>query len=102
MRRLVIALVVLTTSFVFALGLAEGVVRLFTRVNKETGETLRWLDPYAVQVEPHGTLGYRQKPHASLHYNNGTIANANALGFRGPEVTVEKKPGTTRIVLLGG
>jgi hypothetical protein len=102
MRKFTIALVVLATSFAMALGLAEGVVRLYAYVDKGTGATLGHLDPYAVQVEPHGTLGYRQRPHASLHYINGTVATANAMGFRGPEVPVTPKPGTTRIILLGG
>jgi lysophospholipase L1-like esterase len=102
MRRIIIALVVLTTSFVFALGLGEGVVRLYSRMDKTTGDALRSIDPYAVQVEPHGRMGYRQKPHAALHYTNGTIATANAMRFRGPEVPIHAVPGTTRIILLGG
>jgi hypothetical protein len=102
MRKLTIALVVLATSFALALGLAEGVVRIYTHVSKGTGAMLGYLDPYAVQVEPHGTLGYRQRPHANLHYFNGTVATANGMGFRGPEVPVKPAPGTTRIILLGG
>jgi hypothetical protein len=102
MRKFTVAMVALAISFALALGLAEGVVRIFTRVNKTTGATLGYLDPYAVQVEPHGTLGYRQRPHAQLHYVNGTVATANGMGFRGPEVPVQPAPGTTRIILLGG
>jgi lysophospholipase L1-like esterase len=54
-----------------------------------------------VQIEPHGELGYRQKPNAHFTYGNGVVATANAMGFRGPTVEVPKPARTFRIVLLG-
>ncbi|MGE3595694.1 MAG: SGNH/GDSL hydrolase family protein [Dehalococcoidia bacterium] len=59
-------------------------------------------DPYEILVEPHGVAGYRPRPSRTLSYDNGTIATINAMGFRGPVVTVPKPPGVLRIVLLGG
>ena len=59
-------------------------------------------DPFAVLVEPHGELGYRQKPNSTYHYGNGRAATSNAMGFRGPTVARERSPGTYRIALLGG
>jgi lysophospholipase L1-like esterase len=47
-------------------------------------------------------MGYRQKPGSVYRYANGTRATANALGYRGPVVTLPKPAGTFRIVLLGG
>lgn len=66
----------------------------------------RWelaaLDPLAVQIEPNGEFGYRQRPHATFHYVNGTSATSNGLGYRGPEVPLVPAPGTIRVLLFGG
>lgn len=59
------------------------------------------LDPLSALIEPHGDLGYRQRPGSKYYYGNGTVATANAMGFRGPVVSLPKPPGTFRIVLLG-
>ncbi len=59
-------------------------------------------DPFAVLIEPHGELGYRQKPNSTYHYEKGRAATSNAMGFRGPTVARERLPGTYRIALLGG
>lgn len=44
------------------------------------------------------------RPNATIKVYTGPIPytiKTNSLGFRGPEITVEKSPGTTRIVALG-
>src|SRR5688572_18911071 len=103
MRRIFIALVVLAFGCLVGLAITEGAVRLFARLDKSTGARLRAFDPYAVQIEPHGVFGYRQRANAVFHYpTTGMVAAANALGYRGPEVSVGPKPEVFRIVLLGG
>jgi lysophospholipase L1-like esterase len=82
--------------------LAEGAVRLLAAVNHQFGDGLRGFDPMAVEIEPHGEFGYRQRPNSVLHYFNGTTASANALGYRGPLVPITPAPGTVRILLFGG
>lgn len=75
---------------------------MYAAVNPSFAAVLRSYDLMAVQIEPVGKLGYRQRPNAVFHYANGTTATANALGFRGPMVATARRPGTIRIVLLGG
>jgi lysophospholipase L1-like esterase len=82
--------------------LAEGGVRAYAAVDRGLGTHLAETDPLAILVEPHGTIGYRQKPNMRFRYANGTAATSNGMGFRGPEVTETKPSGVTRIVLLGG
>ncbi|MGE0159669.1 MAG: SGNH/GDSL hydrolase family protein [Dehalococcoidia bacterium] len=80
----------------------EIALRLYAGSNPAFLARLRSQDILAVKVEPMGDFGFRQKPNTFLRYENGTIANANSLGYRGPEVSCEKPKGTTRIVLVGG
>jgi lysophospholipase L1-like esterase len=63
---------------------------------------MREFDPMAVQIEPHGDLGYRQSPNSHYHYVNGTTASSNAAGYRGPVVAETPPRGTIRVLLLGG
>lgn len=84
------------------LGVFEGALRVASATSPALASTLRSYDPLAVQIVPIGQYGYRQRPGARLTYRNGTSATANALGFRGPEVSLEKPAGTLRILLLGG
>lgn len=82
--------------------MAEGTTRLFARASgSELAGRLR-IDPNEVNVEPHGELGYRQRPGRTFRYRNNTFATSNAMGYRGPEVGGAKPEGTVRIVLLGG
>ena len=83
--------------------LAEGSVRLYSSVTATwlARDIVSW-DPLGVKVEPHGVLGYRQKPNSTFRYGNGTSATSNSMGFRGPEVTQHRIPNSLRIVLLGG
>ena len=83
-------------------GLAEIALRIYVRVGGRAGERFGDFSPLGLKVEPFGTLGYKQVPHAVLKYDNGTAAHADSLGFRGPETTVAKPPGVTRVVMLGG
>ncbi len=89
-------------SGLFALGLVEGALRvLVARVGGPLGRQLAAWDPYAVKVQPHGRFAYRQRPGTVFPYPNGTRANVNARGWRGPVVATPKPAGTVRIVLLG-
>jgi lysophospholipase L1-like esterase len=82
--------------------LAEVTTRVFARASSsELAGRLR-IDPNEVHVEPHGDLGYRQRPNRTFRYRNDTFATSNAMGFRGPEVPVAKPAGTIRVLLLGG
>ncbi len=83
--------------------LTEVMVRSYSRAMGGTlaDEIEQW-DPFAVQIEPHGELGYRQKPNSVFHYANGTVAKSNGMGFRGPEVSVHRAEDTFRIILFGG
>ena len=89
-------------------GLLVGIVaaEVFTRVyawwDESFGRVVRQADPFGISIEPHGQLGYRQRPNRLFHYSNGTYATSNALGYRGPVVPVTKPQGTVRIILLGG
>ncbi len=51
------------------------------------------------QLDP--LAGYRNKAHLHAYACGFVREETNALGFRGPEVRVEKPPGTFRIVGLG-
>ena len=93
---LVVVTVAITTV------LAEVVVRTYARVSDSGLANLLRVDPFAVKVEAHGELGYRQRPNQVLNYANGSVATSNELGYRGPVVTPHKPAGTFRVVLLGG
>lgn len=77
-------------------------IRVGALVSPPFRRQLHEMDPYAILIEPIGALGYRQRPHSTYRYGNGTVATSNAMGFRGPEVSVRKPGDTFRIVLLGG
>jgi lysophospholipase L1-like esterase len=84
-----------------AIALGELGVRVNASLDRDFGRQVVALDPLSALIEPHGELGYRQKPGSRYQYGNGTVATANAMGFRGPVVALPKPPGTFRIVLLG-
>jgi lysophospholipase L1-like esterase len=89
-------------------GLLVGVVagevgiRAYASWHEGFGRVVRQADPLAISIEPHGELGYRQRPNSTFHYSNGAYATSNARGYRGPVVPVAKPRGTFRIILLGG
>lgn len=82
--------------------IGEASLRAFATVDRNFGAAMHGYDPLAVEIEPEGALGYRQRPNSVFHYANGTTATSNALGYRGPVVAPTPAPGTIRIVLLGG
>jgi len=58
----------------------------------------------SARVEPHPYLAYANKPgfRSDARATGGPQIAHNALGFRGPETTLEKPAGVYRIVCLGG
>ena len=81
----------------------EAGLRLYaSAISSSFARELVQRDPFAVLIEPHGELGYRQKRLGKYRYGNGTVATTNAMGFRGPEVANPRPAGTYRIVLSGG
>ena len=80
----------------------ELLLRAYVRFGGDAGARLAEHDPLHVQVEPYGSVGYRQRAGSAFRYQNGTVAHANRLGYRGPDVTVAKPAGVFRVVLLGG
>lgn len=101
-RQALATTALLSAALGFAGVAAEVAIRLATRVSSAVSLLFYGSDPLAILVEPHGELGYRQRPGSTYHYANGTSATSNASGFRGPDVGVSKPAGTFRIVLLGG
>jgi lysophospholipase L1-like esterase len=89
-------------AMVFGLLLAEGALRIYGRMASETGRRLAARDPNGALFEPYGNYGYRPKPGRVEHFKNGTRSLFNAMGYRGPLVSLDKPPTTLRIVLLGG
>ena len=81
--------------------LGELGVRVDASLDEGFGRQLVALDPLSARIEPVGELGYRQRANSRYQVSNGTVATSNAMGFRGPVVSVPKPPGTFRIVLLG-
>jgi lysophospholipase L1-like esterase len=101
-RKVRLAVLAFGLTITATLLLLEIGLRLAAAAGTRAGDELRRRDPMAVQVEPLGELGYRQRPGSVYRYPNGTAARANALGYRGPVVEIPKPPGVFRIVLLGG
>lgn len=101
-RARLFLIVALAFGTLCGVALMEVTLRVYAAVNQSFGSQLKGFDPMAVQIEPHGVLGYRQRPNSVLHYFNGTTASSNPLGYRGPEVPATPAPGTVRIILLGG
>lgn len=89
-------------SVLIGLLISEAVVRSFAAIGGEVGHRLALRDPMRVVYGPYGNFGYRQRPGMTEKFSNGTSTTANSMGYRGPEVQVEKPKGTYRIVLLGG
>lgn len=102
MRKQLVSLAVVAIALLVGVGLAEGATRLCAAISRPLGDGLRGWDPMAVQIEPFGHMGYRQRPNSVLHYFNGTTASTNALAYRGPEVSIARPAGTIRILLFGG
>jgi lysophospholipase L1-like esterase len=77
---------------------AEGLLRLYVALRGWTPNC------YAAQLEllaPHPVSGYRLAPDFRLRSGTFRIAT-NSLGLRGPEIDVDKPPGTVRIAIFGG
>ena len=62
-------------------------------------------DPQLTLVRTHPFIGYEFRPGATREGDTaqgGQRFRINALGMRGPELAVEKAPGTYRVLCLGG
>lgn len=79
-----------------ALGLvgAEGLARVWL----SSGEVLPVGDVY--EASPVPGVGYRLLPNLDRHAL-GAELRTNSLGYRGPDRALRKRPGTTRVVVLG-
>jgi len=95
-------LLFMSLSLTISLLLIEGMLRTYAWVGGSTGQRLAAFDPMAMRFEPHGEHGYRQKPNFTYTFGNGVQATSNGMSYRGPEVSIPKPEGVTRIVLLGG
>ena len=81
----------------------EALLRLYSAFGTgQLAADLGQWDPYAVRIEPHGQVGYRQRPWTVFSYGGGITATSNAMGYRGPAVSAHKPPATFRLILLGG
>jgi len=89
-------------GLVLAILLTEAIARGSAQLGIEAGRRIASRDPLKVLYEPFGDFGYRASPGKIERYYNGTFAVFNSMGYRGPLVSIEKPPGTYRIVLLGG
>ncbi|MBI4229826.1 MAG: SGNH/GDSL hydrolase family protein [Planctomycetes bacterium] len=90
-------LALLASSLLAPLVVAEGALRAY--------DAWRGYDAWArvpswYLYAPGKFAGYRLRP--GVHLKRACEISVNSLGFRGPEVTVEKPAGTVRIVCLGG
>jgi hypothetical protein len=101
-RAWLVGLVVMLIALIMGALLSEGAIRLYAAFDHNFALGLKEFDPFAVELEPHGRHGYKQRPNARFHYENGSVATSNALGYRGPVVPETPAPGTTRIILFGG
>ena len=91
-RRLFRLLLPLLSAF-FAVGLVEVLLILLYPIPYSLERNMYFeADPYT---------GYRHRPLAVGTYPNHVPAKANSLGFRDAETTLEKPPGTFRILMLG-
>jgi lysophospholipase L1-like esterase len=101
-RQLAKRVLAVTVGIVAGLLLAEVALRVAALLGIDAGVRIARRDPSAFLYEPFGNFGYRERPGRHERYENGTVANFNAGGYRGPIVDTTKAPGTYRIVLLGG
>jgi lysophospholipase L1-like esterase len=102
LRNIIFKFAVICIGLAVGAALAEATVRVYAHASDSWSARQLRADPFAVLVEAHGELGYRQKPNIKFRYQNGACISSNALGYRGPEVAVRKPAGTIRVVLLGG
>lgn len=84
---------VLTVSLATSLLVAEGVARLVAYLEPTARVAI-----YRASGLPQ--VGYTMIPNLDAHVL-GSDLRTNALGFRGPDWSRRKAPGTTRIVLIG-
>jgi len=93
--NLILALV---SSVVFVALLEVG-ARTWDRIRNGTPFFLP--EPAKSLYRPHPYLPIALRP-GSDYRDNDTSGHINALGLRGPERTIEKPPGTLRVICVGG
>jgi lysophospholipase L1-like esterase len=101
-RRIIFKTSLICVGLAVGVALAEATVRVYAHATDGWAARQLRADPFKVLVEAHGEWGYRQRPNIKFRYQNGACITSNSLGYRGPQVTIPKTPGTVRIVLLGG
>ena len=78
---------------------AEGLLRLYDGAVHDAPAVST--DPRAALYQDHPYLPTVLKP-STDYRDSDTAGHVNALGLRGPERTVEKAPGTLRVLCVGG
>lgn len=102
-RKLTLSAGALLSFAILAVALLETLPRWF----EIPGLTLKELDPVRFEyqrarVEPHPYLAYAPKPNFRSSPAAPRQISHNSLGFRGPEIPLQKPPGVLRVVCLGG
>ena len=99
------AFVTLCASLVVAAVLGEGALRVLGVGIPTRPE---WVEPLTGELRgpayrPGGTLYYRypSDPRGAFDPDGAVVGHINALGLRGPECELAKRPGTTRVAVLG-
>jgi len=86
----------LLVMMAMTIALIEVVFRLFPPGGLTRDVLIRGGNPEQMLIEPHPYIGYTLTPGFSR-----PLLHHNALGFRGPEISEAKRPGTMRVFCLG-
>jgi lysophospholipase L1-like esterase len=91
-------------TFVLTLALIAGAVELYVRLVEDDGmqfDLEMWKYAKSVKtVSSDPLLGHEHRPNADA-FLMGTRVTTNSAGFRDEEISIVKRPGSTRIMMLG-
>ncbi len=94
-KKALFAFIIISSSLVVSVVLAELIVRQFSAVYQRMHS-----DPHPF-LRPHPTRGYALLPGYEGRSTWNVLFRVNSLGFRGPEINKKKPEGTFRILILG-
>jgi len=93
-----------TFMFVLTLALIAGAVELYVRLVEDDGmqfDLEMWKYAKSVKmISGDPLIGHEHRPHADA-FLMGVRVTTDGAGFRDEEIPVEKRPGSTRIMMLG-